>query len=197
MHARKFCQRYGLNYVETADLSLYRRRCGKGFAYVDGNGRSIRDNLVKSRINRLAIPPAWTEVYIAEDERAHIQAVGRDSEGRLQYRYHPDWDKARSETKAHRLLLLGSALRFNRGTERRPPRLPRKGGQPRGRTPMTMLDGVPVKTRLPVSAWALAALVTLFSLMSSLMAADGTKPAYQASTTQLLNFLALEPAKSH
>jgi DNA topoisomerase I len=110
MHASKLCQRYGLNYVETADLSLYRRRCGKGFSYVDGNGRSIRDKAVKSRLKRLAIPPAWTEVHIAEDERAHIQAVGRDREGRLQYRYHPDWDKARSETKARRLLRLGSVL---------------------------------------------------------------------------------------
>jgi hypothetical protein len=51
---------------------------------------------------------------------------------------------------------------------------------------MTILDGVPVKTRLPVSAWVLAALVTLFSLMSSLIATDGTKQTYQASMTQLL-----------
>jgi DNA topoisomerase-1 len=64
----------------------------------------------KARIKQLAIPPAWTEVCIAEDERAHIQAVGRDAEGRLQYRYHPDWDKARSETKAQRLRRLGTAL---------------------------------------------------------------------------------------
>src|SRR5215467_14067687 len=108
--AKKLCRRYGLNYVETADLRLGRRRCGKGFAYIDGNGRTIRDKAVKARIKQLAIPPAWTDVCIAEDERAHIQAVGRDAEGRLQYRYHPDWDNARSETKAQRLLRLGSAL---------------------------------------------------------------------------------------
>jgi DNA topoisomerase I len=74
---------------------------------------------VKTRIKRLAIPPAWTNVSIAEDPRAHIQAVGRDAEGRLQYRYHPDWDKARSETKAQRLLRLGSALPRLRGAVRK------------------------------------------------------------------------------
>jgi DNA topoisomerase I len=102
--AKKLCRRYGLNYVETAHLRLRSRRCGKGFAYIDANGRTIRDKAVKARIKQLAVPPAWTDVCIAEDERAHIQAVGRDAEGRLQYRYHPDWDNARSETKAQRLL---------------------------------------------------------------------------------------------
>jgi DNA topoisomerase I len=109
-NAKKLCRRYGLNYVQTSDLRLRRRRCGKGFACVDGNGRTISDKAVKARIKQLAIPPAWIEVCIAENGRAHIQAMGRDVEGRLQYRYHPDWDNARSETKAQRLLRLGSAL---------------------------------------------------------------------------------------
>jgi DNA topoisomerase I len=104
--AKKLCRRYGLNHVETAHLRLRRRRCGKGFAYIDGNGRTIRDKAVKARIKQLAIPPGWTEVCIAQDARAYIQAVGRDAEGRLQYRYHPDWDNARSEAKAQRLLRL-------------------------------------------------------------------------------------------
>jgi DNA topoisomerase I len=108
--AKKLCRRYGLNYVVTADLRLRRRSCGKGFAYVDENGRIISDKVVKARIKQLAIPPAWTDVCIAEDARAHLQAVGRDAEGRSQYRYHPDWDKARSETKAQRLFRLGLAL---------------------------------------------------------------------------------------
>jgi DNA topoisomerase-1 len=107
---KKLCRRFGLIYVDTKDLRLRRRRCGKGFAYVDSENRTIRDKAVRARINQLAIPPAWTEVCIAEDERAHIQAVGRDAEGRLQYRYHPAWDEARSLTKAKRLLRLGSAL---------------------------------------------------------------------------------------
>src|SRR5262245_1001050 len=109
-NAKSLCSRCGLTYVETADLRLVRRRCGKGFSYIDDEGHIIRDKAAKTRISRLAIPPAWTEVRIAEAERAHIQAVGRDGEGRLQYRYHDDWEKARTETKLHRLLRLGSAL---------------------------------------------------------------------------------------
>src|SRR5437867_4563620 len=95
-NVKKLCRRYGLSYVETADLRVRRQRCGKGFAYVDGGGQTVRDKALKARFKQLTIPPAWTEVCIAEDERAHIQAVGRDAEGRLQYRYHPDWEKARA-----------------------------------------------------------------------------------------------------
>jgi DNA topoisomerase I len=108
--AKRLCRRYGLHYVETGDLRLSRRRCGRGFRYVDGEGWTVRDKALKARIKQLAIPPAWTEVCIAEDEQAHIQAIGRDAKQRLQYRYHPDWEQARTETKAHRLLQLGSAL---------------------------------------------------------------------------------------
>src|SRR6187551_1230306 len=106
--AKRLCRRYGLNYIETGDLRLRRQRRGKGFAYTDAAGGPIRDKAAKARIRQLAIPPAWTEVCIAEDERAHIQAVGRDAEGRLQYRYHPDWDKARTTAKETRLKRLGS-----------------------------------------------------------------------------------------
>jgi DNA topoisomerase I len=116
---KRLCHRYDLNYVETADLRLRRRRCGRGFSYVDGEGRTVRDKALKARIMKLAIPPAWTEVCIAEDERAHIQAVGRDAERRLQYRYHPDWEQARAETKAGRLLRLGSSLPRLRVTVRK------------------------------------------------------------------------------
>ena len=78
---KAFCRRFGLTYVETSALKLQRRRCGKGFAYRDGNGRTINDKAVKARINQLAIPPAWSDVCIAADERAHIQAIGRDPRG--------------------------------------------------------------------------------------------------------------------
>ena len=74
--AKSLCRRYGLNYIETGDLRLRRRRCGKGFAYIDAAGGNIRDKAAKARIKQLAIPPAWTEVCIAEDERAHIQPKG-------------------------------------------------------------------------------------------------------------------------
>ena len=107
---KTFCRRFGLTYVETSALELRRQRCGKGFTYRDGAGNTIRDKAVKARINQLAIPPAWREVCIAADERAHIQAIGRDAEGRLQYRYHPEWDKARATAKETRLKRLGSSL---------------------------------------------------------------------------------------
>ena len=81
------CRRHGLTYVESSELGLRRRRCGKGFSYLDPSGRTVRDKAVRARIKALAIPPAWTDVRIAQDDRAHIQAIGRDAEGRLQYRY--------------------------------------------------------------------------------------------------------------
>ena len=107
---RGLCRRYGLTYVETNELDIRRRRCGRGFAYLDSAGRVIRDKGAKKRIKSLAIPPAWTEVCIASDDRAHIQAVGRDAEGRLQYRYHPGWNRLRSDLKVRRLLKFGESL---------------------------------------------------------------------------------------
>jgi DNA topoisomerase-1 len=117
--AQKHCRRYGLTYVETSELDLRRRRCGKGFAYLDRGGRTVRDAAVKARIKELAIPPAWTNVRIASDNKAHVQATGRDAEGRLQYLYHPDWDRYRATTKERRLLQLGSTLpRVRRAVKR-------------------------------------------------------------------------------
>ena len=104
------CRRHGLTYVESSELGLRRRRCGKGFSYLDPSGRTVRDKAVRARIKALAIPPAWTDVCIAQDGSAHIQAIGRDAEGRLQYRYHPDWEHVRSTGKERRLLRFGSAL---------------------------------------------------------------------------------------
>jgi len=104
------CRRHGLTYVESSELGLRRRRCGKGFSYLDPSGRTVRDQVVRAWIKALAIPPAWTDVCIAQNERAHIQAIGRDTEGRLQYRYHPEWEHVRSSGKERRLLRFGSAL---------------------------------------------------------------------------------------
>ena len=72
--------------------------------------KPVRDKALKARIKALAIPPAWADVCIAEDENAHIQAIGRDAEGRLQYRYHPNWEVIRASAKERRLLRFGSAL---------------------------------------------------------------------------------------
>jgi DNA topoisomerase-1 len=104
------CRREGLTYVESSGLALRRRRCGKGFSYCDAAGRTVRDKGVRARIKALAIPPAWSDVRIAEDAKAHLQATGRDADGRLQYRYHPNWERIRATAKEQRLLRFGAAL---------------------------------------------------------------------------------------
>ena len=104
------CRRHGLTYVERSALNLRRRPCGRGFVYLDASAQPVRDNALRERIKALAIPPAWADVCIAEDENAHIQAIGRDAEGRLQYRYHPNWEVIRASAKERRLLRFGSAL---------------------------------------------------------------------------------------
>jgi DNA topoisomerase-1 len=76
----------------------------------DARGRKVRDRAVLQRVARLAIPPAWTDVWICPDPQGHLQATGRDAKGRKQYRYHPDWMALRNQTKYERLLRFGTAL---------------------------------------------------------------------------------------
>jgi DNA topoisomerase-1 len=95
-----------LRRVTVEELSIRRRRNGKGFAYLSANGRIIRDMRLLARLKRLAVPPAYEGVRFAEDPQAHVQAVGRDSAGRAQYRYHPEWDKLREKRKARKLAEL-------------------------------------------------------------------------------------------
>ncbi|MDR3634874.1 MAG: hypothetical protein P4L84_13805 [Isosphaeraceae bacterium] len=93
------------------DRPGYRREHGrKGFLYRDMEGRVIRDPAVRRRIDALAIPPAWTDVWIAPHPDAHIQATGRDTQGRKQYRYHARWRSVRDETKYGRMLAFAAAL---------------------------------------------------------------------------------------
>src|SRR2546427_12243477 len=77
----------GLRYVRDGGPGIQRRRAGRGFVYVDADGRSVRDAATLDRITRLAIPPAWREVWICPLAHGHIQASGRDARGRKQYRY--------------------------------------------------------------------------------------------------------------
>jgi DNA topoisomerase-1 len=107
---KSLCRRHGLTYVESSALNLRRRRCGRGFVYLDASGRPVPNKALKARIKALAIPPAWADVCIAEDESAHIQPIGRDTDGRLQYRYHPSWEAIRASAKERRTLRFGSAL---------------------------------------------------------------------------------------
>jgi DNA topoisomerase-1 len=91
-------------------LPLRRRKVGKGFFYLDADGKRVTDAETLSRIARLAIPPAYRDVRISADHRSHLQAIGLDDAGRVQYRYHPDWDKVRERRKAKRLSRLIAAL---------------------------------------------------------------------------------------
>jgi DNA topoisomerase-1 len=100
----------GLSYVSDLDPGLSRRKARTGFDYHDGDGRPVRDEPTLDRIRKLAIPPAWTEVWIAPTARGHIQATGRDARGRKQYRYHERWRQQRDSGKFDRLIAFGRAL---------------------------------------------------------------------------------------
>ncbi|TMQ09079.1 MAG: DNA topoisomerase IB [Deltaproteobacteria bacterium] len=89
---------------------LCRIRRGKHFSYRTASGATVRDVATLSRIRALAIPPAWTDVWIAPDPRGHIQATGRDARGRKQYRYHARWREVRDAAKYHRLVAFCAAL---------------------------------------------------------------------------------------
>lgn len=100
----------GLRYVTDTVPGIRRKRAGKHFSYVDPDGQPIRDPETMRRIKALAIPPAWTDVWICPNPRGHLQATGRDARGRKQYRYHPRWRQVRDETKYERMIAFGEAL---------------------------------------------------------------------------------------
>jgi DNA topoisomerase IB len=100
----------GLIYVSDADPGIARRRAGKGFAYRLPDGGAVRDAGTLDRIRMLAIPPAYTEVWICVQARGHLQATGRDARRRKQYRYHPKWQSVRGDGKFERIVAFGAAL---------------------------------------------------------------------------------------
>jgi DNA topoisomerase-1 len=100
----------GLRYYTDARPGIGRRRAGKGFTYTGLDGKPIRDPKDLKRFRSLAIPPAWTNVWICPSPRGHLQATGRDAKGRKQYRYHPKWREVRDETKYARMLAFAEAL---------------------------------------------------------------------------------------
>jgi DNA topoisomerase I len=113
----------GLRYASDARPGITRRRAGRGFTYRDVHGSTIRDPEVRDRIAALAIPPAWTDVWICPWPNGHIQATGRDARGRKQYRYHADWRSRRGSDKFERMVEFGRVL----------PRLRRKCDRDLGR----------------------------------------------------------------
>jgi DNA topoisomerase I len=100
----------GLRYVTDAQPGIHRRRRGKGFQFVDAEGKPVRDRETLGRIKSLVIPPAWSDVWICHNPKGHLQVTGRDARGRKQSRYHPRWREVRDETKYERMTIFGSIL---------------------------------------------------------------------------------------
>jgi DNA topoisomerase I len=100
----------GLRYVTDASPGITRQKAGAGFTFRAPDGKRVTDLDTLRRIKRLVIPPAWTDVWICPIPAGHIQATGRDARGRKQYRYHPDWQSTRDETKYERVIAFGQAL---------------------------------------------------------------------------------------
>src|SRR6058998_3550697 len=100
----------GLQYVSHERPGYRRRRKGEEFEYLDAKRKPIRDEQRLLRIKRLAIPPAWRDVWICPSPNGHIQATGRDARRRKQYRYHERWREIRDENKYDRLVNFGKAL---------------------------------------------------------------------------------------
>jgi DNA topoisomerase-1 len=100
----------GLRYVSDEQPGIRRRKAGKGFTYVKPGGTKVTDEPTLKRIKTLAIPPAWTDVWICPDANGHIQATGRDAKGRKQYRYHATFREVRDGTKYEHMMAFAQAL---------------------------------------------------------------------------------------
>lgn len=100
----------GLRYVGDEEPGIHRRRAGKGFRYTRRNGTPIRESAILTRIHKLALPPAWTDVWISPFSSGHIQATGRDAKGRKQYRYHPAFRALREANKFEHMATFARAL---------------------------------------------------------------------------------------
>ena len=108
-----------LRWVSDAQPGIRRLPGKHGFLYRDATGRPVRDAVTLQRIGALAVPPAWQDVWICNDAKGHLQATGRDSRGRKQYRYHADWQAHRGQTKFEQMRQFGQVLpRIRRRVQR-------------------------------------------------------------------------------
>ncbi|GEP03529.1 DNA topoisomerase IB [Methylobacterium oxalidis] len=126
---REAAEEAGLRYVDDRMPGLTRRKSGTGFRYLDAKGQPVRDAATLARIRSLAIPPAYTEVWICPRANGHIQATGRDAKGRKQYRYHPEFREARESSKFSHIMAFADALpsiRVRIDADMRRPGLPRE-----------------------------------------------------------------------
>ena len=129
-------QAAGVRYVSDTQPGIRRQRAGRGFCYHGLDGRPIRDPAVLRRMKALAIPPAWTDVWICPRPDGHLQATGRDARGRKQYRYHPRWRAVRDATKYDRMIAFGEVLPQLRGRLEQDMALP---GLPRAKVLATVV----------------------------------------------------------
>ena len=114
----------GLRYTGDHQSGIIRLGKPGKFRYRDGEGQLLRDAATLTRIKALAIPPAWTDVWICARANGHLQATGRDARGRKQYRYHARWRAVRDEAKYERMLSFGGALPVIRAAVARGMQLP-------------------------------------------------------------------------
>ena len=106
----------GLRYVSDARPGIRRRKIGTGFSYTRADGSKLTEKDVLGRIKSLAIPPAWTDVWICPFKNGHVQATGRDAKGRKQYRYHLLFREVRESTKYGHVVAFADALPMIRDT---------------------------------------------------------------------------------
>ena len=107
---RKAAARAGLRYVTDGVAGIHRRRAGTGWIYYAPSGARIKNPNIRKRLNALAIPPAWTDVWICPDPDGHIQATARDARGRKQYRYHPSYRETCDRSKFRHMLEFSEVL---------------------------------------------------------------------------------------
>jgi DNA topoisomerase-1 len=110
VEARQAAKAVGLRYASDEQPGLRRRGAGKGFRYLDADGQAVKDPKTLKRIRTLAVPPAWSAVWICPFAEGHIQATGRDAKGRKQYRYHPDFRAVREDGKYEHMLDFAAQL---------------------------------------------------------------------------------------
>jgi DNA topoisomerase-1 len=107
---RQSAEEAGLRYTTDSEAGFTRRKEGDEFRYYTNGGEPVGDEKLLARFAALAIPPAWTEVWICKRKNGHLQVTGRDEKGRKQYIYHPEWDAARNRTKFTRILAFAARL---------------------------------------------------------------------------------------
>ena len=100
----------GLRYISDARPGIRRKKVGTGFTYTRADGSRLSEADVLNRIKAVAIPPAWTDVWICPFADGHIQATGRDAKGRKQYRYHARFREVRESTKYEHVVAFADAL---------------------------------------------------------------------------------------